>query len=494
MSSINTNKYRTFLARQFQNTLLLSGASASVKANIASTNTSTMSAGAATTSEFYLGVGRPQAWTSDVAPPTPTQDTQSLDFAAWRDLLGVKHITANTSALVIARYDWTANTVYAKYDDANTTLMTSSDKSFYVLDTGEVPYKVYKCLWNNADATHPLGANSTVAPYTTGSTVIPALTADGYVWKYMYTISTDHYTYLTSGWMPVVTNAAVSADATSYAGKFSTVVPLVVTAGGSSYNPAINVTATFVGDGTLATINGTSSSVSITYSANAVANVSFYAGGHSYTTADAVSITQAGSSNTASARAMIPPYPNHGYDPVSELGCVSVMLTAQLAYEESHSNSSMTVVNNYRRILLLQDPLLANGSVANGIFYQQTYDCVLTSNTATFEPDDVVTVTNTAYAVTGVVVDVIQNANNNNVVRITNVADQGRTAANTAVDDNTAFVSGDTLTSSSVTAVLGAVRVPELKAFSGKVLYIDQRVPVTRADTQLEDVRLVFGF
>ena len=486
MSSINTNKYRTFLAKQFQNTLLLSGASANVKANIASTNTSTMSAGAATTSEFYLGVGRPQAWTSDVAPPTPTQDTQSLDFAAWRDLLGVKHITGNTSALVIARHDWTANTVYAQYDDTDTAL---TSKSFYVLDTGEVPYKVYKCLWNNADASHPLGANSTVAPYTTGSTVNPALTADGYVWKYMYTISTDRYTYLTSGWMPVVTNAAVSADATSYAGKFSTVVPLVVTTGGSSYNPAINVTATFVGDGALATINGTSSSVSITYSANAVANVSFYAGGQGYTTANAVTITQAGSSNTASARALIPPYPNHGYDPVSELGCVSVMLTAQLAYEESHSNSSLTVVNNYRRILLLQDPLLANGSVANGIFYQQTYDCVLTSNTATFEPDDIVTVTNTAYAVTGVVVDVIQNANNNNVVRITNVADRGRTA-----NGFVAFVSGDTLTSSSVTAVLGAVRVPELKAFSGKVLYIDQRVPVTRADTQLEDVRLVFGF
>jgi hypothetical protein len=66
MSSINTNKYRTFLAQQFQTTLLLSGANASVKANITSTNTSVMSAGAATTSEFYLGVGRPQAWTSDV--------------------------------------------------------------------------------------------------------------------------------------------------------------------------------------------------------------------------------------------------------------------------------------------------------------------------------------------------------------------------------------------------------------------------------------------
>ena len=58
MSSINTNKYRTFLAQQFRTTLLLGGADATVKADITSTNTALMSAGAATTSEFYLGVGR----------------------------------------------------------------------------------------------------------------------------------------------------------------------------------------------------------------------------------------------------------------------------------------------------------------------------------------------------------------------------------------------------------------------------------------------------
>ncbi len=161
MSSINTNKYRTFLAQQFRTTLLLGGADSTVKSDITSTNTALMSAGAATTSEFYLGVGRPQSWDNDVAPPTPTQDTQSLDFAAWRDLMAVKQITANNSALVIARYNWTANAVYTQYDDTNTTLMSNT---FYVLDTEELPYKVYKCLWNNADSDHVSGANSTVAP------------------------------------------------------------------------------------------------------------------------------------------------------------------------------------------------------------------------------------------------------------------------------------------------------------------------------------------
>ena len=443
-----------------------------------------MSAGAATTSEFYLGVGRPQQWTDDNAPPTPTQDTQSLDFAAWRDLLGVKQITANNSALVITRHDWATNSVYTQYDDTNTTLTSNT---FYVLDTQELPYKVYKCLWNNADATHVAGANSTVAPSTTGTTNNPVLTADGYVWQYMYTITTDDYTYLTADWMPVKTDSTVSDHAANNAGKLSTVVPLVVTAGGSDYNPAVDAAAAVEGDGTEATITAGG----ITFSANAVANVSFNTGGSGYTTIDTISVTQSGSSNTATVRALIPPYPNHGHDPVKELGCVSVMLTAELAYAEPHSNSSMTVVNEYRRVMLLQDPLLANGSVANGTFYQQTYDCSLTSNTATFEPDDVVTVTNTTYTVTGTVVDVIKNSESpqESVVRITNVHDGGRTAAGYV-----AFANTDTITSDSVSAVLGTVREPELKFYSGNILYIDQRVPVTRSDAQVEEVRLVFGF
>ena len=484
MSSINTNKYRTFLAQQFRTTLLLGGADATVKDDITSTNTSLMSAGAATTSEFYLGVGRPQQWTDDNAPPTPTQDTQSLDFAAWRDLLGVKQITANNSALVITRHDWATNSVYTQYDDTNTTLTSNT---FYVLDTQELPYKVYKCLWNNADATHVAGANSTVAPSTTGTTNNPVLTADGYVWQYMYTITTDDYTYLTDDWMPVKTDSTVSDHAANNAGKLSTVVPLVVTAGGSDYNPAVDAAAAVEGDGTEATITAGG----ITFSANAVANVSFNTGGSGYTTIDTISVTQSGSSNTATVRALIPPYPNHGHDPVKELGCVSVMLTAELAYAEPHSNSSMTVVNEYRRVMLLQDPLLANGSVANGTFYQQTYDCSLTSNTATFEPDDVVSVTNTTYTVTGTVVDVIKNSESpqESVVRITNVHDGGRTAAGYV-----AFANTDTITSDSVSAVLGTVREPELKFYSGNILYIDQRVPVTRSDAQVEEVRRVCGF
>ena len=76
-------------------------------------------------------------------------------------------------------------------------------------------------------------------------------------------------------------------------------------------------------------------------------------------------------------------------------------------------------------------------------------------------------------------------------MRITNVHDGGRTAD---PDEGVAFANTDIITSSSVSAVLGTVREPELKFYSGNVLYIDQRVPVTRSDAQVEEIRLVFGF
>ena len=76
-------------------------------------------------------------------------------------------------------------------------------------------------------------------------------------------------------------------------------------------------------------------------------------------------------------------------------------------------------------------------------------------------------------------------------MRITNVHDGGRTAD---PDEGVAFANTDTITSSSVTAVLGTVRKPELKFDSGNVLYVDHRVPVTRSDAQVEEIRLVFGF
>src|ERR1043165_2969057 len=117
-SSLLTHNFRIALAQTFLNSL------------------------ASNTDNAYLFVGRPQEWDNDSAPPTPTECPQNVDFAFWRDALGVKHIAGANTAFVVTRRDWTSGTVYDQYDDTE----DSSGLEMYVLDTEESPYKVYKCL------------------------------------------------------------------------------------------------------------------------------------------------------------------------------------------------------------------------------------------------------------------------------------------------------------------------------------------------------------
>ena len=148
MPTIDTRKYRTFLTRSFYDT---------VESN---------------TSILYVGVGQPTAWDNESNPPTPNNTTQAVDFACWRDMLAAKRIDSANTSYVIPRRDWEANTIYTQYDDQVENLAASN---IYVLDTSTLPYRVYKCLWNNR------GGRSTTAPSTTGNTVTPVATADGYV-------------------------------------------------------------------------------------------------------------------------------------------------------------------------------------------------------------------------------------------------------------------------------------------------------------------------
>jgi hypothetical protein len=67
------------------------------------------------------------------------------------------------------------------------------NSKFYIITSS---FKVYKCLDNN------LNSPSTIEPSSTDST--PFSTADGYIWKFMYSIpNTMQYKWLTSAYMPV---------------------------------------------------------------------------------------------------------------------------------------------------------------------------------------------------------------------------------------------------------------------------------------------------
>ena len=229
MASIVTSKFRVHNAEQF------------AEAFSESSNTI-----------MYLFVGKNTQFPDDNNPPTPVNSTANIEFTPWRDMYGAKRITASDVTHAVPRYDWTSGTIYDMYDDQDTNLLTDD---FYVLTDD---YNVYKCLFNAN------GTQSTTKP--TGVSTTPFTTADGYIWKYMYTVTTAKaLKFLTNDYIPV--QKLDSDDGTDQWDVQTAAIDggihvVKVTSGGSGYGSAPSVTIT--GDGTGATANATITSGSVT--------------------------------------------------------------------------------------------------------------------------------------------------------------------------------------------------------------------------------------
>lgn len=476
MPSLLTQHYRSQLGRAFLSKLQWSEVIEALTANAGiDTAAATAITTAAPPSVLYLFAGRPQEWidaanaeVNDSHPPVPVETIQETSFAVWRDMLGAKRAYTANMNFVVARNDWVSGTVYDQYDDQLEDLAAAN---FYVLDTSDTEYRVYKCLWNAE------GAPSTNSPsLVIGASATPTQTADGYTWQYLYTIPTTTDKFLTVDWMPVYSNTTVAAAAETNAGTLPTAVPFIIIDSGANYSNG-TITTTIQGDG-----SGASVTSGVTIQGGRVTAVVLADGGAGYTQVTSINVYQVGAT-TATCRAIIPPYPNHGWDPITELGAKHIMVYMQLSASE---NDKLTVDNDYRRIGLLINPIDANtDAVANADFYRQTYDLVMTSNTGVFVADDEIFADDPTSGVTGTVVDVVQDANTDYVLRLTNVNIAGEAVP---------FPTGATFTTGVVECVVNTCHLPELTPYTGEVLYVNQRTPVVRSNTQYEELKVILPF
>ena len=140
----------------------------------------------------------------DTTIPTPNDTVVNNYINIYNDMLFGKKVGNTDIKAMIPRYDWTGGTTYAMYDDTDPVLYT---KQFYATVNTGAQYHVYKCLYNDANTT------STVEPSGTDDDAFE--TSDGYIWKYMYSANNTLMTkFATTQYMPVVANAAVTANAT----------------------------------------------------------------------------------------------------------------------------------------------------------------------------------------------------------------------------------------------------------------------------------------
>ena len=177
---------------------------------------------------MYLILARPQPWDdtlstrftaqgtgtiSDINTPNPV-DNSLNEYAMWRDAMAAIKLTASNVKVVTGRNNWQSGTRYDMYrHDISSTNPTSTGK-YNLSDSNLIVYdsdsgRVYKCLHNGSGAQYTSGVVSTVKPSTTGTA--PQKTADGYIWKYLYTITASDADFVTANYIPVNNTTSISS-------------------------------------------------------------------------------------------------------------------------------------------------------------------------------------------------------------------------------------------------------------------------------------------
>ena len=186
----------------------------------------------------YLFVGNHLPYTqTDSIIDQPIDSVKGSCTDIFNQMIFSKKINPTDIAYMIANYQWEPNTVYSEYSHIDKDLYS---KKYYVIVDDDTEYNVYKCLNNN------YGGNSTSAPSRVGSAadLSPILTGDGYIWKYMYTISKiDYEKFATNSYVPLIANSSVISAAVA-----GTVDNIKIIKNGAGYNNYIQTTFFKSGD------------------------------------------------------------------------------------------------------------------------------------------------------------------------------------------------------------------------------------------------------
>lgn len=415
----------------------------------------------AANTSLYVFIGKPAAWSNESSPDTPT-DTYRAQVDIWDNMIALKRVQTGDIEHVIPRNAWATGTVYYQYNDvtdganlysANMVIMNSS-------------YGVYKCLSNN------FGASSTVEPTGTSSTVIS--TSDGYLWKYMYTISTGDYTkFNTTSFIPVKTDDTVKANAANVRGIYTY---RILNAGGGYSNGYISVS----GDGSTANAN-----IVVNASGNII-KVNALVYGNNYSVANVTALSGAGTGGVVEP--VISPPEGHGYDAVDELGGYYVMVNSRL--EQSDTDIPVTGVK-FRQIGLLKEPLLAS---TGNIAYNSTLKAYKQLYLSTVTNASVLTVGNTITGQsTGANATII---NYDSATQTVNFVQTRDTSANIRANYTSFRVSSsENINVGGSAAGAGNIKAnADILKGSGEIMYIDNRTAITRASDQVESLYLVVEF
>ena len=513
-----------------------------------------------TTNVYYTFIGLPNSTdtvtgsgTTDWNTNTPSPKDMFKEHNDYYDtMLALKKITTQDVRRMIRKVNWNSSVKYDMYrHDYNLNNLSSVtnatnlyDANYYVVNTN---FQVYICLQNGIDPEHPTGQPSLDEPtFTDLEPRAAGSSGDGYIWKYLYTISpNDIIKFDSLDFIPVPSNWGNDVDTASIKNNaISGEIKIVtITNRGSGYSPAGTYkNIPILGDGTGGKISvsvgadGKVSSVDVTNGGSQYTRgtIQFYPNGPALEvggtnlTSIGLNAVGVGTTSIATFDVIIPPSGGHGYDIYKELGAYRVLVYSR--YENTGTNPDFIVGNDFARVGIIKNPttfgsktqiLSSNQVSALGALKLEN------SSSGSYDADTIITQTigigSTAVAkvasydaTTGVLkyyqpVGLAVSSYNYkllNFKRSSELATGGSLTIFGATTGSNLLVQTTYGTSANpgVTTTVGSRIInldqnyiegmanPEVEKYSGEIIYIDNRAAIPRSFTQKEDIKIVLEF
>ena len=494
-----------------------------------------------TSNSYYTFIGLPNAsdyqsdWDTD--PPSPKDSLdQTNDY--WDTMLALKKINASDISQVVRKITWASGTTYDMWRNDISRSNPSEpsgafdiyDANFYVMNSD---YRVYICLFNNAtpENNYQGGPSLDEPTFTDLEPRAAGSSGDGYIWKYLYTIKPsqaikfDSTSYIPTpnNWNSNSDDAAVRNNAgTSGQLKIITIRNRGVGLG-TANSTYLNVPILGDGQGGKATV--------VIDNDSKVDSVTISDGGSGYTfgTLDLAAGGVPTGTTDPVFNVIIPPNGGHGADIYRELGAYNVLTYAR--FENDTENPDFITGNQFARVGLIENPQAeGTNTILTTDKASATYAVRLTGagySEATFTADTYVTQTvgvgSTAVGrvvsydqTTGVLKywqdrtncgfnsDGTQNSDptygfrENRFTATPNSGSLTISGGSVSLGIDTGFQGVSTVINNR-TYYLGQTFVsglaePEVKKYSGNIVYVDNRPSVTRSASQKEDVKIILQF
>ena len=314
-----------------------------------------------------VGYGRSANWNSNT--PSPIDSFSYRSHTGDTMMFGKKVSSANIRR-IIRRVDWTAGNRYEIYRDdysaQNQSPLTKAnrlyDANYYVLNSD---FKVYVCIDNGSSGTNTLGNVSQDEPTFTDLEPSKAgNSGDGYVWKYLFTVSpSDIIKFDSTEFITVPNNWSSNTDSQIRVVRENgdsnvnenQIKHIYIEKAGNNYSNGLGQEVDIIGDGV-----GGKARVDVVN--GSITDVSVSAGGKGYSYALVDLGTLNGgvtAANQAKLIPIIPPGLGHGHDVYTELGTDRVIVYARF----DDSTKDFPIDTKFSQVGIVKNPTKVGTSV-----------------------------------------------------------------------------------------------------------------------------------